>query len=124
MSVPLLLTVSGGAKDNAIPRDAAALLAVKDPRAAEAAARASLNQGSLEPRVRFRTDFEMRPDGLVLMIWQVQPDGMYWRDEDGFGITPDEEIRLYALIDGEGRFTGPFRLYNIGVTDYYERPGR
>ena len=31
-----LLTVSGGAKDNAIPRDAAALVAVKDPRAAEA----------------------------------------------------------------------------------------
>ena len=35
-----LITVCGGAKDNAIPRDAAALLAVKDPQAAEAAARA------------------------------------------------------------------------------------
>ncbi|MCR5346399.1 MAG: aminoacyl-histidine dipeptidase [Fretibacterium sp.] len=32
-----LLTVSGGAKDNAIPRDAAALVAVKDLRAAESA---------------------------------------------------------------------------------------
>ena len=33
-----LLTVSGGAKDNAIPRDARALVAVKDVKAAEAAA--------------------------------------------------------------------------------------
>ena len=33
-----LLTVSGGAKDNAIPRDAKALVAVKDVKAAEAAA--------------------------------------------------------------------------------------
>ncbi|MCR4819484.1 MAG: aminoacyl-histidine dipeptidase [Fretibacterium sp.] len=33
-----LLTVSGGAKDNAIPRDAAALVAVKDTREAETAA--------------------------------------------------------------------------------------
>ena len=35
-----LITVSGGAKDNAIPRDAAALVAVKDFSAAEAAAKA------------------------------------------------------------------------------------
>ena len=35
-----LLTVSGGAKDNAIPRDARALVAVKDFAAAEAAAKA------------------------------------------------------------------------------------
>ena len=34
-----LLTVSGGAKDNVIPRDAAALIAVRDPDAAKAAAR-------------------------------------------------------------------------------------
>ena len=33
-----LLTVSGGAKDNAIPRDAAALVTVKEPRAAETVA--------------------------------------------------------------------------------------
>ena len=35
-----LLTVSGGAKDNTIPRDAAALIAVKDLEAAKAAAKA------------------------------------------------------------------------------------
>ena len=34
-----LLTVSGGAKDNTIPRDAAALIAVKDPDAAKAVAK-------------------------------------------------------------------------------------
>ncbi len=34
-----LLTVSGGAKDNTIPRDAAALISVKDPEAAKAAAK-------------------------------------------------------------------------------------
>ena len=35
-----LLTVSGGAKDNTIPRDAAALISVADPEAAKAAAQA------------------------------------------------------------------------------------
>lgn len=58
-------------------------------------------------------------DGNIIMIWQVQPDGMYWRDEDGYGMTPDEEIRLYSFIDRNGRFTAPFKIYNIGTKQFY-----
>lgn len=49
-----------------------------------------------------------------VLLWQVQPDGYYWADEDGYGMTPDEEVTLYADIDETGHFTGPFRLYRIG----------
>ena len=74
----------------------------------------------LFPVIRYRTDFEQHEDGKIIMIWQIQPDGMYWRDEDGYGMTPDEEIRLYSFIDNNGCFTAPFRLYNIGSKKFYE----
>ncbi len=67
--------------------------------------------------VRFRSDFEGCARGLR-MLWQVQPDGYYWADEDGYGMTPDEEVTLCADIDETGRFTGPFRLYRIGRQNF------
>ena len=77
------------------------------------------SRDDLFPVIRYRTDFEQREDGKIMMIWQIQPDGMYWRDEDGYGMTPDEEIRLYSFIDKNGCFTAPFRLYNIGAKKFY-----
>ena len=74
---------------------------------------------SLSPEIRYCAEFNLRPNGTILMIWEVQPDGRYWEDGGGFGSTSDQEIRLYSIIDGQGRYTGPFRLYNIGVKDYY-----
>lgn len=68
------------------------------------------NRQWLQPVVRFRTSFEVYGDGYV-MLWQIQPDGRYWGDSDGFGWEDDDEITLYAQLDGRGRFTGPFRLY-------------
>ena len=54
-----LLTVSGGAKDNTIPRDAAALIAVKDVDAAKAVAKKLVTDleneyGAVEPKIRVR----------------------------------------------------------------------
>ncbi len=72
------------------------------------------------PRVRYRTDFERLPDARHRMLWQVQPDGRYWADEDGFGMTNDEEITLYSFLDGDGRFTAPFRVYRVGLKTYYD----
>lgn len=82
--------------------------------------REHLNEGSMQPRIRFRTDFCKKPDGRIMMIWEIQPDGRYWEDEDGFGGESDAEIRLYTYLDERGRFTGPFRLYNIGVHKYVQ----
>lgn len=72
------------------------------------------SERSLLPVIRFRTDFRQYGEGRYIMIWEVQPDGRYWADSDGFGIPDDEEIRLYALIDHCGSFIGPFRIYSIG----------
>ncbi len=45
-------------------------------------------------RVCFRTSFEKQGDGYRC-LWEVQPDGRYWADEDGFGAENDSEIILY-----------------------------
>ena len=42
--------------------------------------------------------------------WQLNPDGMYYRDEDGFGMTDDEEINLYGAIDRKGKVVKKFTL--------------
>jgi hypothetical protein len=33
--------------------------------------------------------------------WQLNPDGRYYMDDDGFGMTSDEEITVYGFIDSE-----------------------
>lgn len=73
----------------------------------------------LYPQIRFRTDFERR-DGKIIMLWQVQPDGRYWEDEDGFGMEPEEEVTLYAFLQEDGSFDGPFRIYRVGSRKYYK----
>lgn len=79
-----------------------------------------LEDGCLpDPRVCFRTSFCRNEEGF-LMIWEVQPDGRYWEDGDGYGGTSDPEVRLCAQIDEEGRFTGPFRLYKVGTRIFRE----
>ena len=78
-----------------------------------------VNSGSLMHQVRFRSEFGDLGDKFI-MRWQIQPDGRYWEDEDGFGMTPEEEIQLYTYIDLDGNFTGPFRIYRIGSRRYCE----
>ena len=73
----------------------------------------------LKPLIRFCTSFGRR-DNRLIMRWEIQPDGRYWADEDGFGGTSDEEVTLYTFLDENGDFTGPFRVYSIGTQDYYK----
>lgn len=73
----------------------------------------------LKPLIRFRTSFGLR-DGRLIMYWEIQPDGRYWEDEDGFGGTSDAEVTLYTFLDENGDFTGPFRVYSIGAHNYYK----
>jgi len=47
---------------------------------------------------------------LLDFRWMVQPDGRYYADEYGFGMTKDEEIVLVAGMDREGRFTEQFHI--------------
>ena len=73
----------------------------------------------LDSRIRYRTDFVRCGDSWRI-LWQVQPDGRYWADSDGFGIEDDEEIFLYTGVDADGNYTGPFRLYSINGKMYAE----
>lgn len=75
---------------------------------------------ALEPQIHFRTSFEKREGGWM-MLWEIQPDGRYWADEDGFGWGKDPEVRLYTFVDQNGDFTGPFRIYSCGRETYYQR---
>lgn len=78
-----------------------------------------VSKRALEPQIRFRTDFERMENNTILMVWEIQPDGRYWEDEDGFGGESDLEILLYTYLDEKGNFTAPFRAYKIGIERLY-----
>lgn len=40
-------------------------------------------------------------NGVSLVTWQLNPDGRYYMDDDGYGMTSDEEIEIYGFIDKE-----------------------
>ena len=48
-------------------------------------------------------------NGVAKVQWQINPDGMYYMDDDGFGMTPDEEYNIYGFIDRRGRVLSKFR---------------
>lgn len=55
-----------------------------------------------------RVQFAMYPtfvegfrNGVARVRWQINPDGRYQMDDDGFGMTSDEEITVYGFIDSE-----------------------
>lgn len=71
----------------------------------------------LKQQVRFRSSFEKRDNGWIF-LWQLQPDGWYWADEDGFGAENDSEVVLYTYLNLNGDFTGPFRIYKLDSGGY------
>ncbi len=60
------------------------------------------------PMTRFVIYVAPFDEGVCRFSWMVQPDGRYWMDEDGYGMTRDNEIWLCALINEEGEFITPF----------------
>ena len=48
-------------------------------------------------------------NGVAEVRWQLNPDGMYYMDEDGFGMSDDEEVNIYGFIDREGKVVSKFR---------------
>lgn len=47
-------------------------------------------------------------NGVAEVEWQINPDGKYWMDDDGFGMTNDQEIALFGLIDRTGQVVKKF----------------
>ena len=48
--------------------------------------------------------------GVAEVDWQINPDGRYYMDDDGYGMTDDEEITIYGFIDQQGKAVGKFKL--------------
>lgn len=46
--------------------------------------------------------------GRAEVDWQINPDGRYYMDDDGFGMTDDEEFSLRATIDTNGKYITKF----------------
>lgn len=42
-------------------------------------------------------------NGVAEVSWQLNPDGRYYMDDDGFGMTDDEEITIYGYVDRTGK---------------------
>ena len=61
-------------------------------------------------------------DGVAAVQWQLNPDGMYYMDDDGFGMTTDVEYNIYGFIDRRGRVLSKFRhISNDGELDDMRR---
>lgn len=48
-------------------------------------------------------------NGVAQVRWTLHPDGRFYMDEDGFGMTNDTEISLTGSIDRTGRVVKKFR---------------
>ena len=59
--------------------------------------------------IHFPTIVSSFHNGVAEVRWQLNPDGMYYMDEDGFGMSDDEEVEIYGFIDREGKVVSRFR---------------
>ena len=51
-------------------------------------------------------------NGVAEVSWQLNPDGRYYMDDDGFGMTDDKEIEIYGFIDQNAKVVVKFRHIN------------
>lgn len=60
--------------------------------------------------LRYPSFVKMFKNGVAEVSWQLNPDGYYFMDSDGFGMTDDKEVTVYGFIDRNGKVVVPFRL--------------
>lgn len=51
-------------------------------------------------------------NGIAEVSWQLNPDGMYYMDEDGYGMTDDQEVTIWGAIDRQGHVVTKFHAKN------------
>ena len=50
-------------------------------------------------------------NGIAEVKWQLIPDGRYYMDDDGYGMTGDIELNIYGFIDQEANIISKFHYY-------------
>ena len=53
-------------------------------------------------------DISRYENGMAEVRWEINPDGRFYCDEDGFGMTGDVERNLYGVIDRKGKVVKKF----------------
>lgn len=62
---------------------------------------------------QFPTSIGLYDQGRSLVSWQLNPDGDYYMDEEGFGKTDDVKIELYGMIDRQGKVVLKFSYDSV-----------
>lgn len=57
----------------------------------------------------FPTSVRQYKKSIASVDWELNPDGRYFMDEDGYGMTNDEEITVYSYVDRAGKPLVKFR---------------
>lgn len=70
----------------------------------------------------FCGDYE---NGYAALAWTTHPDGMYYMDEDGFGMEPDSEENIYCIINSDLEILVPFKPMDVStVLEQFRRGER
>lgn len=77
-------------------------------------------RNAMSAKVPYYFGIEDYKNGVALVVWTLQPDGCYYADSDGFGITDDDEIKIYAYIDKEGHILVPFQPMDDELKKRYQ----
>ena len=52
-------------------------------------------------------------DGKARVGWMLYPDGMYFADEDGYGMEDNDEVNIAAVIDEDCKVIEKFKLVDV-----------
>lgn len=58
-------------------------------------------------------------NGVALVQWQLIPDGRYWMDDDGYGMTGDVELNIYGFIDTQANIVSKFHYYSDDQLEHH-----
>lgn len=70
-------------------------------------------------RAPYYFDFDVFKDGVAHVSWMLQPDGLYYADDGGFGMEDDVEINFGAFIDSKAKVIVPFQKMDRELRERY-----
>lgn len=59
-------------------------------------------------------------NGICALGWMLYPDGMYFADEDGFGMEDNDEVEIYCVIDKDFNVLKPFQYGKSALSLLHE----